>query len=178
MILLLAGCVSTREAEGIYVTDTQRVPLLPTSAMEGTVDALHVLSGTYGERTFNVNAYTYADSERISMTIMSAMGNTIASLEYEGDTIAQAASPLGSVPFSPEYIFFDFQLCFYRVDKLNEVLNPAGLFLSEQQSDGVSHRILSSGSTPITTIERSGKRLSLVNHLRGYAYQIEVVDDA
>ena len=43
MILLLAGCVSTRHAGKVYVTDGTQVALLPTKDMEGTVDAMHLL---------------------------------------------------------------------------------------------------------------------------------------
>ena len=99
MILLLAGCVSTRHAGKVYVTDGTQVDLLPTGDMEGTVDAMHLLAGSYKDRSFSLDAYVFADSNKVSMTIMTTMGNTIATLSYEGDRITNASSTVSGIPF-------------------------------------------------------------------------------
>lgn len=178
MILLLAGCVSTHQAGSLLVTDSIRTNLLSTSAMEGSIDALQLLSGSYGEHTFSVQTYTCADASRISMTVMSTMGNTIASLSYEGDAITKASHTIAGVPFPAEYLFFDFQLCFYQAQALAKALAPLGLSFVERREGNVTYRVLSEGKQIIATIEKRDHQVSFANVLRGYSYQIEELGDA
>lgn len=178
MILLLAGCVSTRHAGKVYVTDGTQVDLLPTGDMEGTVDAMHLLAGSYKDRSFSLDAYVFADSNKVSMTIMTTMGNTIATLSYEGDRITNASSTVSGIPFPAEYLFFDFQFCYYRADALKELCDAAGLTFTESEKDGEVHRTLSDGPLTIATVDKRGDGLFFSNQLRGYSYTIEVVPDA
>ncbi|MDD7200885.1 MAG: DUF3261 domain-containing protein [Sphaerochaetaceae bacterium] len=178
MILLLAGCVSTRQAGKVYVTDGAQVALLPTNDMEGTVDAMHLLAGSYKDRSFNLNAYVCADSGMISVTVMTTMGNTIATLSYEGESITKATSAINGVPFPAEYFFFDFQFCFYRADALKELFDAAGLSFTEEEKDGVIRRTLTDGSRVVATVDKSEAGISFSNQLRGYSYTIVVVPDA
>lgn len=178
MILLLAGCVSTRHAGKVYVTDGTQVALLPTKDMEGTVDAMHLLAGSYKDRSFTLDAYVFADSSMLSVTAMTTMGNTIATLSYEGERITKAASMIGGIPFPAEYLFFDFQLCYYRADALKELFDAAGLSFTEEEKDGVVRRTLADGSLVIATVDKSEAGISFSNQLRGYSYTIVVVPDA
>ncbi len=122
--------------------------------------------------------YSYANQDQIALTIMTPMGNTIANLTYEGNAITQASSTLTGVPFPAEYLFFDFQLCFYRAESLEEMLKRKGLSFEEEKGEGGVVRTLRQGEKVITRIEKGEGFVRLVNLLRGYSYQIEDGGDA
>lgn len=174
MILLLAGCVSTRKvsADRVWVTDAVAVPLVPAGGMEGTFAGFQAMEGSYGERSFALTTYTEAGPQGVSMTFMTTMGQTIASLDYRDGVVSGTAS-LPGVPFPGSYVVFDFQLCFYRVDDLAAALAPYGLSFTEDAA-GVRH--LSQEGGDIVTITKEAGAVELVNHLRGYRYRVEAID--
>lgn len=173
IVLLLASCVSTKQAGNVYLTDTASVTLLPPSVIEGKIDTWHLLEGFWGERTFQAMVYTVADGEELSMTVMTPTGQTIARVSYDGREVHKELSVPFAGSLKAEYLFADFELCFGRSEEISSWLSLSGLTLEETEGQ----RLVKSGGKLIYQIRYQPDALVLENKLRGYRYTIRVADD-
>ena len=188
------GSARTAAIPAVYITDTKAVSLLPPSAMAGSLDGIQLFTGSYGTQRFSFQAYTRADGEGISMTLLNEMGITLATFSYSKDgTNFQSAYLPDSI--RAEYMLMDFQNCYYDADALRDHYAAAGLrFACSREAGREYRRIFDGGHAgsrqdgtdgPLHLIEEiirektaEGERLTIQNSLRSYRYELLQVEDA
>lgn len=163
-------------AGAVYVTDTKTVSLLPPECMAGSMDAFQLFTGSYGPQHFALQAYTRADADGISMTLLNEMGITVATLSYTKDgTNFQSAYMPDSI--REEYLLLDFQNAYYDAGALRNHYAASGLRFERSREGGRDYRRIYDGRKLIEEIiteenTAAGTRLSVQNRLRSYRYEL------
>lgn len=171
ILLLFAGCVSTKRDGNVWVTDDLSVSLLPPSAITRAIDSYDELTGSFEERTFTVETWSLADSTRIEITVMSPTGQTIATIRWDGVT-ASATTLLQGFPFSPAYVLFDWQLIYCDASAVAAFLAPYGLAFTETATEEGTEKTLKRGEDVLYDIRMKEGVTVLENKVRGYAYTL------
>ena len=179
---LLISCVSSRfesEFSPVYVTNTSKYAILPTTSMNGTVDSLQKMTANFGkDNSFDFDVYVISDSSQLSMTILNEFGTTMASLFYDGLSL-DFDSVIFPKQLKAEYIVADFQFCLYNVDDLKPALEKIGVNLevtSEPAGDEIAEvRTLSKKGKVISKITKTALSIKYENFLRGYSYILSEV---
>jgi hypothetical protein len=175
-ILLLCSC--TKASRGghlespVYLTDTQRIYLLPPSAMGTPVDGAQRIEAIHNGETSLFEAWVMANDTILSVTLFGSMGATIAEVNYTSDSLFFSSRIMDTEKIKPQYIIADFQLCFYETEKVRKVIEASHLEFEETIQGDESRRIISTEGKKIITIERNKNEIHLTNHLRGYEYRI------
>lgn len=173
---------SSSAARPVYVTDTKAVSLLPPSCMAGSMDTFQLLTGSYGTQHFALQAYTRADADGISMTLLNEMGITVATLSYTKDgTNFQSAYMPDNI--REEYLLLDFQNAYYDADALRDHYAANGLRFERSREGGRDYRRIYDGRKLIEEIiteenTAAGTRLSVQNRLRSYRYELTELEEA
>lgn len=179
---LLISCASSRfesEFSPVYVTNTSKYAILPTTSMNGTVDSLQKMTANFGkDNSFDFDVYVISDSSQLSMTILNEFGTTMASLFYDGLSL-DFDSVIFPKELKAEYIVADFQFCLYDVDDLKPALEKIGVNLevaSEPAGDEIAEvRTLSKKGKVISKITKTALSIKYENFLRGYSYILSEV---
>lgn len=179
---LLISCASSRfesEFSPVYVTNTSKYAILPTTSMNGTVDSLQKMTANFGkDNSFDFDVYVISDSSQLSMTILNEFGTTMASLFYDGLSL-DFDSVIFPKQLKAEYIVADFQFCLYDVDDLKPALEKIGVNLevtSEPAGDEIAEvRTLSKKGKVISKITKTALSIKYENFLRGYSYILSEV---
>ncbi|WP_296330442.1 DUF3261 domain-containing protein [uncultured Treponema sp.] len=179
---LLISCASSRfesEFSPVYVTNTSKYAILPTTSMNGTVDSLQKMTANFGkDNSFDFDVYVISDSSQLSMTILNEFGTTMASLFYDGLSL-DFDSVIFPKQLKAEYIVADFQFCLYNVDDLKPALEKIGVNLevtSEPAGDEIAEvRTLSKKGKVISKITKTALSIKYENFLRGYSYILSEV---
>lgn len=180
---LLISCASSRfesEFSPVYVTNTSKYAILPTTSMNGTVDSLQKMTANFGkDNSFDFDVYVISDSSQLSMTILNEFGTTMASLFYDGFSL-DFDSVIFPKELKAEYIVADFQFCLYNVDDLKPALEKIGVNLevtSEPAGDEIAEvRTLSKKGKVISKITKTALSIKYENFLRGYSYILSEVE--
>lgn len=180
---LLISCASSRfesEFSPVYVTNTSKYAILPTTSMSGTVDSLQKMTANFGkDNSFDFDVYVISDSSQLSMTILNEFGTTMASLFYDGLSL-DFDSVIFPKELKAEYIVADFQFCLYNVDDLKPALEKIGVNLevtSEPAGDEIAEvRTLSKKGKVISKITKTALSIKYENFLRGYSYILSEVE--
>jgi len=180
---LLISCASSRfesEFSPVYVTNTSKYAILPTTSMSGTVDSLQKMTANFGkDNSFDFDVYVISDSSQLSMTILNEFGTTMASLFYDGLSL-DFDSVIFPKQLKAEYIVADFQFCLYNVDDLKPALEKIGVNLevtSEPAGDEIAEvRTLSKKGKVISKITKTALSIKYENFLRGYSYILSEVE--
>ena len=180
---LLISCASSRfesEFSPVYVTNTSKYAILPTTSMNGTVDSLQKMTANFGkDNSFDFDVYVISDSSQLSMTILNEFGTTMASLFYDGASL-DFDSVIFPKQLKAEYIVADFQFCLYNVDDLKPALEKIGVNLevtSEPTGDEIAEvRTLSKKGKVISKITKTALSIKYENFLRGYSYILSEVE--
>ena len=180
LVLLLCGgiaccssCVSGNAAKKnapqpyIWLTDSYKYILLPPEDIEYPLDSHQLISASYGNNDYYLNAWVKADATGMNITMINELGANMGELSYR-DGAVSFSSAMFPPSLRPEYIIADFQLCFYKASALRQALENHGLSFEEE----AGRRILE-GKNVIIEIEKSQNTITLINHLRGYAYTLE-----
>ena len=179
---LLISCASSRFESAfspVYVTNTSKYAILPTTSMNGTVDSLQKMTANFGkDNSFDFDVYVISDSSQLSMTILNEFGTTMASLFYDGLSL-DFDSVIFPKQLKAEYIVADFQFCLYNVDDLKPALEKIGVNLevtSEPAGDEIAEvRTLSKKGKVISKITKTALSIKYENFLRGYSYILSEV---
>ena len=179
---LLISCASSRfesEFSPVYVTNTSKYAILPTTSMSGTVDSLQKMTANFGkDNSFDFDVYVISDSSQLSMTILNEFGTTMASLFYDGLSL-DFDSVIFPKELKAEYIVADFQFCLYNVDDLKPAIEKIGVNLeitSEPAGDEIAEvRTLSKKGKVISKITKTALSIKYENFLRGYSYILSEV---
>ena len=190
VIVLAVGMISCKSApksEGeksselskVYVTNTKKISLLPPDAIDGVVDTAQLLQGKFGDQSFTLQAYIYADETSINMNLFNDFGTDMGYLFYDGEN-ALFESAVFPPELPAEYIINDLQCAYYNAEKLKENFEASGLtFKNEMINFEVPHdeygasvetRTIFSGKNKVAEIFIYGGTIKVVNILRGYEY--------
>jgi len=163
----------------VWLTNSSRYILLPTEDIEHPLDSHQMVSASFKDKDYFLNAWVKADATELNMTIINELGANMGELSYRNGA-ASFSSPVFSMPFKPEYIIADFQFCFYQARALFQSLKYCDLFFEEIKTnrfeDTWTYRniLLWDHKTVIIRIEKKSRNvIELVNHLREYAYTLE-----
>ena len=148
--------------------------------MSGVVDKEQQLSARFGKYEFDTDIYTLADSEQLSMIIMSEFGTTMASFFYDGETL-DFEHGVFPQKFKAEYIIADFQFGMYDFQAVKSELEKIGIDFEVNQyceADGTCYEIrtLSQKGKVIEKITKSEESIHYENFLRGYSYTLTGVE--
>jgi hypothetical protein len=171
VILCCFSCASkdtVREKPNAYLTSSSKYILLPSENIENPLDMAQRISASWQGRDYVLNAWVKADEAGMEMILLNELGATMGELSYRSGLVS-FSSQIFPKSMRPEYIIADFQLCFYSVPALRHVLEGCGLLIEDS---GNSRRIFQ-GKTLIIEIEKNQNTVTLINHLRGYAYTLE-----
>ena len=179
LFFLCAGftaCTSSKLNE-VYVTNTKKVPLLAPSSMDGIVECYEYFSGSFGEQSFAVTCYFTSDEEGMNILMLNDFGVQIGIIYYDGETAGIESSILPG-NFKSEYILLDIQNAYYDADELKKHYKQYKLdFTQEVLPDGTKVRKVFNKKELIEEIRIIEKNISIKNYLRGYSYELTVVDD-
>ena len=180
---LLISCASSRfesEFSPVYVTNTSKYAILPTTSMNGSVDSLQKMTADFGKgNSFDFDVYVISDKTQLSMTILNEFGTTMGSLFYDGVSL-DFDSMIFPKALKAEYIVADFQFCLYNVDDLKSALEKIGVNLevTSEPLDGeiAEVRTLSKKGKVISKITKTALSIKYENFLRGYGYTLKEVE--
>ncbi len=180
----------------IYYSDSKYINLLPTTAMDGSIDGIQHLDGSFAKMPtkensnadtstteFSGEVWVRANDSILSITLMGSFGVTIAELTYANDSVSFASSVIDVEKMKPEYVLSDFQACFYPFDALHKNFEKFGFDFDELRTAGSGEpppdfeRTLTDNGKVILRIVRKANEIYLVNELRHYKYHITLGSD-
>ena len=173
-IFSCAGAPSRRPEPGglaVYLTNENRFLLAPPSGMEGDLDMLQRIEGSYGDENVAILSYVIADETTVEMVFMNDLGTEIGSLRYDAAGL-DFSGLLASQGLSAEYILADFQLTYYRERVISDAIRSAGLAMEVNADSGGEIRTITDGDDAVISIEKRSGGVTFTNHLRGYTYEI------
>jgi len=187
--LFFASCASVNREDKrfapVYVTNTSKFMVLPTSSMVGSVDSVEQMRATFGKgdkkEAFECQVYVISDSSQLAMTILSEFGTTLGSLFYDGNSVDLDCAFFPS-QLKAEYIVADFQFCLYDENVIKSELAKIGVDFNVEHSGDEEIRTLSSKGKLISKITKTYNQeklqaLKYENFLRGYTYNLSGIQD-
>lgn len=170
------SCQSVRPAHTVYITDSDTMELLPPSAIGEPMESHQLLTGSFnGRNEFTVEAYLVADFDKTDILMMSPTGQTLCTITWNGETLDFSSSFIPASEIKAEYIVADMQLAFYDKTEIGKVVAASGLrFEFKSHGNTQTRRIYKDGAI-VWSMERSDAALTVVNHLRNYTYEIEIL---
>lgn len=180
LIVFFASCSSVQETNDgglspVYLTNKAAYTLLPPSALETPLDGTQQISGSYGNRSFIMDAFVMADADGMSLFLFDSFGTEAAALSFTGEAIT-FESAFFPKTVKPEYIAADFQLVFYQADAVEQALRSCGLgFVAEKKEDAAifETRQVTDGGKLIIEIEKGQSEIRYRNFLRNYSYTLQ-----
>ena len=171
-ILLSVSCVSTRDTELVYLTDSKTFALLPPSALETPLDLYQLFTFTSPDgEVLSVEVLTVADKSEVYLELFALTGQSIGSLSYDGKSVRLSSAMLPASRIKGEYLLADMELLFFPADALEEALEASGLRFAAD--DGA--RRLYDGDLLIWEALTGDQSWFVENTLRSYSYTIEVL---
>lgn len=173
--LLLISCASRKGAGAslnpVYVTNSKKVQLLQPAYMNGEIDNQQYLKMSFGDQSFNLLAYVFADQSSIDIQLFNDFGASMGNLFYDGFecTVDSALFPSN---LKPEYIICDLQNAWYSFDALKENYAASKLTFTCEKTENGEIRKVMSGKKLIELIEITDADIRIKNYLRHYEYYI------
>ncbi len=174
--LILTACTTVKQ-EGplapVYITNSKAINLLPPQDMNGAVDNLQQLKGSFGEESFSLLVYFQSDYTGIFMALLNDFGTDMGNITYDGNYVdfETAVFPQN---LKAEYIIADIQNAYYKTEAVQTNLETAKLKFTEEESDGITVRKIFNGKKLIEEIKIEDSTIIITNHLRGYEYILTV----
>lgn len=130
-----------------------------------------VIEARYKADVFGLLAFVTLSKDSIEIIALTELGIQAYSLNYDPKGLRFNTLP-NLQTLVPEYVLFDFQLCYADVAILREVLGAAGYqFVQDINEQGWTRTIRFNGDL-VYVIERKGNSIILSNLLRDYEYKI------
>lgn len=175
LILVFTSCASNKistekKINPVYVTNSNKVYLLPAEEMDGSEDCLQLLNGVFGETSFTLMIYFQADQKGIFMSLLNDFGTDMGTLSYDGEKVVfdSAVFPQN---LKAEYILLDIQNAYYKSEALQKLYESSGLTFEEEKSENTIRRI-KNGKKIVEEITINDNSIKIENYLRGYEYNL------
>ncbi len=176
IIVFFSSCKSIRGAGVVYITDENTIGLLPPSAIGVPMESHQLLTGSFGSHDgFVAEAFLVADEEKLDITMISPSGQTICSILWDGKALSFSSSFVAASKIKAEYIVADMQMAFYDYAEVGKLISSARLLFRYKADGDKQNRSVYQGTSLVWSMERDGNSISVVNHLRGYRYDIEIL---
>ena len=105
--------------------------MLSPENIQGNVDKVQLLQGSFGENSFTINSYLQADSNGIFLSLFNDLGSGMGDLNYDGNAVLFESS-IFPKKLKAEYIIADLQFAYYKVEALQQALSLLGLDFSSE----------------------------------------------
>ncbi len=173
--IFLISCSTTKsiqksEINPVYITNTKKFYLLSPENIQGNIDKVQLLQGSFGDNSFSINSYLQADSNGIFLSLFNDLGSGMGDLNYDGNAVLFESS-IFPKKLKAEYIIADLQFAYYKSEALQQALSLLGLdFSSETLEDGTKVRLIKNKNNIIEEIKQKDGVLTIENKLRNYKY--------
>lgn len=185
ILIAITSCATNKSSESslnkVFVTNTNRVDLLPPDAIKRQLDEYQLFQGSFGKNDMNSTLYLQADSSGISILLLNDFGIEMGSIYYDG-TVCELESQILPASIKPEYIILDFQNAYAEPEILKAHYKKYGLDFSRnlktEESGGASskieERIVSKKGKIIEVIQTDEEKrtVTIQNKLRNYTYKL------
>jgi hypothetical protein len=153
--------------------DDLPLALLDPSLLDAPLDLSQRIKGSYGGKTYFLDAYLKADDASLDIVGLDSMGTQLFDLSYVASKGIAFSSPVGMSNVRPEYIVADIQLAYYPFEEVRKTLAKQGLDFERAEVGGGSLKTLSRAGKAIVTIQYAENSLRFENLLRGYSYEVK-----
>lgn len=169
--LFLVSCASSSSLHKVYVTNSNRVDLLPVNAISQQIDEYQYFEGEFGDNSFSALLYLQADSQKIRILLLNEFGIEAGSIFYDGET-AELESDFFPKNLKCEYIILDLQNAYADLSALKNHYEKYGLDFEEEIFDGKALRKTSKKGETIEEITITESQIVIKNVLRNYKYTL------
>lgn len=173
-VLLFLSCASAPKLNRVYVTNTNRVDLLPVEAISREIDEYQYFEGSFGEKSFSALLYLQTDKDSINILLLNEFGIEAGSVYYDGES-ARFESEF--FPKNPkcEYIILDLQNAYADFKALKTHYEKYNLVFEEAIEDSADTEkyvrfIKDKKGRIIEEIVKEPGRITITNRLRNYRY--------
>ena len=171
------SCASTKNEIGadispVYITNTKKFYLLSPDNIEKPVDSLQLLTGSFGDSSFVLQAFLQADANGFFLSLLNDFGTGMGNLVYDGTKIT-FDSAVFPKSLKPEYIASDLQFAYYKPSAIKKSLSELNLDFTLTNEDGKEIRRIMNGTKCIEQISKSDGVVDIENFLRGYRYNLQ-----
>lgn len=191
-VTVLVSCTSSPKKDRdinnslspVYVTNKKSIGLLPTNAMEGSLENFQKLTGSFGIQSFSLLVYFIANEESLFLSLFNDFGTDMGNLSYNGKSVVFETNVFPK-NMKSEYIILDIQNAYYKVEELKKKYDEVGLIFEVKEFDEKIVHSSNDNENPIKSIRKikDGNKLieeitiyenSIIiqNVLRGYKYEL------
>ncbi|MBQ9630188.1 MAG: DUF3261 domain-containing protein [Treponema sp.] len=174
VILFLSSCATTKTLQKkypVHVTNTRVIDLFLPEHFGKSVDSLYMLQGSFGKSSFYVQALMQSDERGIFISLLNDFGVEMGTLTYTSDELLLDSSMFPK-SLKVQYIIIDIQFAFYDITAISSALQKVGLNFVVEKNKGIETRKIMRGKKCIEEITKSGNTIKIINHLRGYEYNL------
>lgn len=185
IVIALTSCATNKNSESrlnkVYVTNSNRVDLLPPEAIKKQLDEYQLFQGSFGKNDINATIYLQADSSGISILLLNDFGIEMGSIYYDG-AVCELESQILPEKLKPEYIILDFQNAYAEPEALESHYKKYGLEFSRKlktsesgdSASKIEERIVSKKGNTIAVIQSDEEKrtVTIQNKLRNYTYRL------
>ncbi len=177
----LLSCRSTKQyheitSGEIYFTDTQKYRVLKPEVLDEPLLVRQMIHGYFQNNEHTMLAVLNCDSNLMSMTLLSPIGNTLYEISFNGEEVeTRGLSAFASG--DPFYVLADIQYCYFPEDVLANHLADSGITMEVESLDDGWIRHFSVENELILEVKREGRSVRYINYLRNYEYMIEEIQN-
>jgi hypothetical protein len=177
--ICLASCATLhRETliDRVEIADSVTLKLPSAESLVDSLDATQIVTGTYGERRYNMQVQLERRPGSIVLAALNVWGTALFTISYDGRRLATEGSRTITEALQPQYVLADILLTFSSDAELRAELAGDGLDLQDESG----RRTLSRNGKAIIVIHYGGRSpwegAVHFEHLeRGYQLEIETV---
>lgn len=167
--VFFVSCASTSRLNKVYVTNSNKVDLLPTNAISRQIDEYQYFEGIFGEKSFSSLLYLQANQNEINILLLSDFGIEAGSIFYNGET-ASLESDFFPKNLKCEYIILDLQNAYADFSALKNHYEKYKIDFEENSNSEKTVRKIIKNSKIIEEIKIEQDKITIENHLRNYKY--------
>lgn len=167
--VFFVSCASTSRLNKVYVTNSNKVDLLPTNAISRQIDEYQYFEGIFGEKSFSSLLYLQANQNEINILLLSDFGIEAGSIFYNGET-ANLESDFFPKNLKCEYIILDLQNAYADFSVLKNHYEKYKIDFEENSNSERTVRKIIKNSKIIEEIKIEQDKITIENHLRNYKY--------
>ena len=175
------SCASTKvstkpKINPVYVTNTNKIYLLPTQEIQEKQDCLQLLNGVFGDRNFTLMMYFQGDESGIFITLLNDFGTDMGNLSYDGEEVV-FNSAVFPENLKAEYILLDIQNAYYKSQSLQNAYEQVSLTFEEEKTEEGIIRRVKNGKKIVEEITINLNSIKINNYLRGYQYNLTKAEE-
>lgn len=167
--IFFASCASTSPLNKVYVTNSNKVDLLPTAAISREIDEYQYFDGEFGGNSFSALLYLQADKNEINILLLNDFGIEAGSIFYDGKT-AHLESDFFPKNLKCEYIILDLQNAYADFAALKSHYKKYKIDFEESSAPEKTVRKIIKNSKVIEEIGIEKDKITIENYLRNYKY--------